>query len=186
MTRFALSRGRGGGGDLVADRISQPRCDTLPLIGRLHRRLMWTTCATSSRRGRPTASYGYPGMPGYGVLAFAGTFVFGRMGILPEWCSFSRCPSARTGWPTAQRPRVQSRAHYRCYRVCGHAVGFNMISQGRVDVLIVVASLPFIVRRIFELMEVPGFRLRPYGEPVPLAIGAGARPKPASAWSSSC
>jgi hypothetical protein len=46
-------------------------------------------------------------------------------------------------------------------------VGMNAIGQGRVDVLLVVAGLPFIVRRIFEVMDVPGFRTRPYGEPVP-------------------
>ena len=46
-------------------------------------------------------------------------------------------------------------------------LGLNMISQGRVDVLVAVAGLPFIVRRIFELMDVPGFRTQPYSEPVP-------------------
>ena len=45
-------------------------------------------------------------------------------------------------------------------------LGLDMISQGRIDVLVVVAVLPFIVRRLFELMDVPGFRTQPYGEPV--------------------
>ena len=47
-------------------------------------------------------------------------------------------------------------------------VGMNMISQGRVDVLVVVAGLPFIVRRVFEVDGRAGLSKRvPTAEPVP-------------------
>jgi len=56
----------------------------LPLIGRLAPLdswwMMWRHFFASwSPNGVGTGS---PGMPGYAVLAFAGTFVLGRMGIL--------------------------------------------------------------------------------------------------------
>ena len=39
----------------------------------------------------------------------------------------------------------------------GGALGLNMINQGRIDVLVVVAGLPFVVRRLFDLLDVTGF-----------------------------
>ncbi len=142
----------------------------LPLIGRLAPLDSWWTTwrhffASWSSNGVGT---GTPGMPGYGVLGFAGTFVFGRMGILPRAVLIFAVPLGAYGMGRLLKDRVSNRARMiGAFAYAAMPLGFNMISQGRVDVLIVVASLPFIVRRIFELMEVPGFRLRPYGEPVP-------------------
>jgi hypothetical protein len=65
------------------------------------------------------------------------------------------------------RAKVSNRARViASFAYLAFPLGLNMISQGRVDVLVVVAVLPFIVRRLFELMDVPGFRLRRYSEPV--------------------
>ena len=44
---------------------------------------------------------GSPGMPGYGVLAFAGTFVLGRMGILPRLALIFAVPIGRDRRRTA-------------------------------------------------------------------------------------
>ncbi len=142
----------------------------LPLIGRLAPLDSWWTTwrhffASWSSNG---VGSGTPGMPGYGVLGFAGTFVLGRMGILPRVVLIFAVPFGAYGMGRLLKDRVSNRA--RLIGALAYAampIGFNMISQGRVDVLIVVASLPFIVRRVFELMEVPGFRPRPHGEPVP-------------------
>jgi hypothetical protein len=46
-------------------------------------------------------------------------------------------------------------------------LGVNMIGLGRIDVLFVIAGLPLVVRRLFELLCVPGFRAGPYPAPVP-------------------
>jgi hypothetical protein len=111
---------------------------------------------------------GTPGMPGYGVLAFAGTFVLGRMGALPRLALILCVPIGAIGVGRLLKDRASNRA--RIIGALAYAampLGMNMISQGRVDVLVAVAGLPFIVRRIFELMDVPGFRTKPYAEPVP-------------------
>jgi GT2 family glycosyltransferase len=142
----------------------------LPLVGRLAPLDSWWSTwrhffASWSPNGVGT---GTPGMPGYGVLAFAGTFVFGRMGVLPRLALIFAVPVGAFGAGRLLRDRVSNRA--RLIGAVAYAampVGFNMISQGRVDVLVVVAGLPYIVRRIFELMDVPGFRVRAYSEPVP-------------------
>ena len=69
----------------------------LPLIGRLAPLDSWWSTwrhffASWSPNGVGT---GTPGMPGYGVLAFAGTFVIGRMGRLTatgsHLCRAGRC-----------------------------------------------------------------------------------------------
>jgi GT2 family glycosyltransferase len=142
----------------------------LPLIGRLAPLDSWWSTwrhffASWSPNGVGT---GTPGMPGYGVLAFAGTFVFGRMGVLPRLALIFTVPVGAVGMGQLLKGRASNRA--RVVGALAYAampLGLNMISQGRTDVLVVVAGLPFMVRRIFELMDVPGFRSRPYREPVP-------------------
>ncbi|MFY9782030.1 MAG: glycosyltransferase family 2 protein [Acidimicrobiales bacterium] len=156
----------------------------LPLIGRLAPLDSWWSTwrhffASWSPNGVGT---GTPGMPGYGVLAFAGTFVLGRMGILPRLALIFAVPIGAIGVGRLLKDRASNRA--RIVGAVAYAampLGLNMISQGRVDVLVAVAGLPFIVRRIFELMDVPGFRTKPYSEPVPFGhqgwrgTGAGQR-----------
>ena len=142
----------------------------LPLVGRLAPLDSWWSTwrhffASWSPNGVGT---GTPGMPGYGVLAFAGTFVVGRMGVLPRLALIFAVPIGAVGMGRLLKDRASNRA--RVVGALAYAampLGLNMISQGRVDVLVVVAGLPYIVRRIFELMNVPGFRPRPYSAPVP-------------------
>jgi GT2 family glycosyltransferase len=142
----------------------------LPLIGRLAPLDSWWSTwrhffASWSPNGVGT---GTPGMPGYGVLAFAGTFVLGRMGVLPRLALIFAVPIGAIGVGRLLKDRASNRA--RLIGALAYAampLGLNMISQGRVDVLVAVAGLPFIVRRVFELMDVPGFRTTPYAEPVP-------------------
>ena len=142
----------------------------LPLVGRLAPLDSWWGTwrhffASWSSNGVGT---GTPGMPGYGMLAFAGTFVFGRMGALPRLALIFAVPVGAFGVGRLLKDRVSNRARiFGAFAYVAMPVGLNMISQGRVDVLVVVAGLPYIVRRIFALMDVPGFRLVPYSEPVP-------------------
>jgi len=141
----------------------------LPLIGRLAPLDSWWSMwrhffASWSPNGVGTGS---PGAPGYAVLAFAGTFVFGRMGILPRLALVFAIPVGAIGISRLLRGRVSNRA--RVVASVGYMalpLGLDMISQGRIDVIVVVAGLPFIVRRIFELMDVAGFRTQPYSPPV--------------------
>jgi len=141
----------------------------LPLIGRLAPLdswwMMWRHFFASwSPNGVGTGS---PGMPGYAVLAFAGTFVLGRMGILVRLMLIFAIPVGAIGVSRLLKGRVSNRARLiGALAYMALPLGLDMISQGRVDVLLVVAGLPFIVRRLFELMNVPGFRTQPYGEPV--------------------
>jgi GT2 family glycosyltransferase len=141
----------------------------LPLIGRLAPLDSWWTMwrhffASWSPNGVGTGS---PGMPGYAVLAFAGTFVLGRMGILPRLALIFAVPVGAVGMSRLLRGRVSNRARLiASVAYMALPLGLDMISQGRIDVLLVVAGLPFIVRRLFELMDVPGFRTQPYAEPV--------------------
>jgi GT2 family glycosyltransferase len=142
----------------------------LPLIGRLAPLDSWWSMwrhyfASWSSNG---VGSGSPGMPGFGVLGVAGTFVLGRMGVLPRLALIFAVPVGAIGAGRLLKDRASNRA--RLIGALAYAampVGMNAIGQGRVDVLVVVAGLPFIVRRIFEVMDVPGFRTRPYTEPVP-------------------
>jgi len=142
----------------------------LPLVGRLAPLDSWWTTwrhffASWSPNGLGT---GTPGMPGYGLLAFAGTFVFGRMGILPRLVLIAAIPLGAIAVGRLLRGRVSNRARVvAAVSYMALPLGLNMIGQGRVDVLVVVAGLPLIVRRLFELMSVPGFRTAPYPDPVP-------------------
>jgi hypothetical protein len=141
----------------------------LPLIGRLAPLDSWSMMwrhffASWSPNGVGTGS---PGMPGYAVLAFAGTFVLGRMGLLPRVALIFAIPIGAIGVSRLLKGRVSNRARVvASIAYMALPLGLDMISQGRTDVLVVVAGLPFVVRRLFELMDVPGFRTQPYGEPV--------------------
>jgi hypothetical protein len=142
----------------------------LPLVGRLAPLDSWWSTwrhffASWSPNGVGT---GDPGMPGYGLLGFAGTLVFGRMGILPRLVLVGASPFAAVGMSRLLKGRVSNRARVvGVLATLGLPTGLNMISQGRIDVLIVVAGLPFITRRLFALMGVAGVRDAPYPEPVP-------------------
>jgi hypothetical protein len=144
--------------------------DHLPLIGRLAPLDSWWATwrhffASWSSNGVGTGS---PGMPGYGVIGFAGTFVFGRMGVLPRLALIFSVPVGAYGVGRLLKDRVSNRARViGAFAYMAMPMGFNMISQGRVDVLVVIAGLPYVTRRIFELMDVPGFRIRPYSDVVP-------------------
>ncbi len=141
----------------------------LPLIGRLAPLDSWWSMwrhffASWSPNGVGTGS---PGAPGYAVLALAGTFVFGRMGILPRLALIFAIPVGAIGVSQLLRGRVSNRARViASVSYMALPLGLDMISQGRIDVTVVVAGLPFIVRRIFELMDVAGFRTEPYAAPV--------------------
>jgi GT2 family glycosyltransferase len=142
----------------------------LPLVGRLAPLDSWWSTwrhffASWSPNGVGT---GAPGMPGYGILAFAGTFVLGRMGILPRLALIVAVPVGAIGVARLLKGRVSNRARIvASVAYLALPTGLNMIAQGRVDVLTVVAALPFIVRRLFDLMDVPGFRSSPFSAPVP-------------------
>jgi GT2 family glycosyltransferase len=141
----------------------------LPLIGRLAPLDSWWTMwrhffASWSPSGVGT---GTPSMPGFGVLAFAGTFVLGRMGILPRLALIGAVPVGAIAVARLLRGRVSNRARViASLSYMALPLGLNMIGEGRVDVLVVVAALPLIVRRLFELLAVPGFRITPYPEAV--------------------
>ena len=141
----------------------------LPLIGRLAPLDSWWTTwrhffASWSPNGVGT---GAPGMPGYGVLAVAGTFVLGRMGILPRLALVFAIPVGAIGISRLLKGRVSNRARViAAVSYMALPLGLNMVSQGRIDVLVVVAGLPFVVRRLFELMDVAGFRTLPYAAPI--------------------
>ncbi len=145
----------------------------LPLIGRLAPLDSWWTTwrhlfATWSSSGLGSGS---PGSPGYGVLAAAGTFVLGRMGILPRVMLIGAAPVGAWGVARLLGSRVSNRARLvAALAYLALPVGITMISQGRVDVLVAVAGLPFVVRRVFELLGVTGYPAAPYGAPV--AFGA--------------
>ena len=158
----------------------------LPLIGRLAPLDSWWTTwrhffASWSPNGVGTGS---PGMPGYGVIAFAGTFVLGRMGILPRLALIFAMPIGAIGVSRLLKGRVSNRARViAAIAYMALPLGLDMISQGRIDVLVVVAGSS--VRRASSL-RVDGragisdralFRTRS-----PSVTGGGARPWPASAW----
>jgi GT2 family glycosyltransferase len=142
----------------------------LPLIGGLAPLDSWWTMwrhffASWSPNGLGTAT---PGMPGFGVLAFFGTFVLGRMGILPRLVLIAAVPLGAVAMGRLLRGRVSNRARVvASVAYMALPLGLNMIAQGRVDVLVVVTGLPLVVRRLFELLAVPGFRTGPYPEAVP-------------------
>jgi GT2 family glycosyltransferase len=141
----------------------------LPLIGRLAPLDSWWSTwrhffASWSPNGVGT---GTPGMPGYGVVGFAGTFVFGRMGVLPRLALIASVPVGAIAMARLLHHRVSNRARVvASIAYMALPIGLNMISEGRIDVLFVIALLPLIVRRLFELLRVPSFRDEPYLEPL--------------------
>ncbi len=142
----------------------------LPLIGRLAPLDSWWLTwrhffASWSANG---VGSGTPGMPGYGVLGFAGTFVLGRMGVLPRLALIGSIPIGAVGIARLLKGRVSNRSRViASVSYMAFPLGLNMIGAGRIDVLVVSAGLPFIVRRLFEFLEVPGFRTGSYLAPVP-------------------
>ncbi len=142
----------------------------LPNVGRLMPLDSWWSTwrhffASWSPAGVGT---GAPGMPGYGVVAFAGTFVFGRMGVLPRAVLVFAVPLGAWGIWQLLRGLVSNRARLMgavAYMV--FPVGINLISRGRVDVLVVVAMMPFALRRLFSLLNVTGFRTKEFAAVVP-------------------
>ena len=144
----------------------------LPLVGRLAPLDSWWSTwrhffASWSANG---VGSGTPGMPGYGVLGFVGTFVLGRMGILPRLVLILAVPIGAAGTGRLLRGRVSNRARVvAAVAYLAMPLGLNMIGQGRIDVLVVVATLPFIVRRLFEMLGVPGFAVT--WPAVPVAFG---------------
>lgn len=142
----------------------------LPLVGHLAPIDSWWLTwrhffASWSPNGVGTRA---PGMPGYGVLGFAGTFVLGRMGMLPRLALIGSVPFGAAGIARLLKGRVSNRARViASVAYMALPLGLDMIGQGRVDVLVVLAGLPSVVRRLFEHLCVPGFCATPYPEPVP-------------------
>jgi GT2 family glycosyltransferase len=143
---------------------------TLPNVGRLAPLDSWWTTwrhffASWSPNGVGT---GTPPMPGYGVLAFFGTFVVGRMGILPKLALVAMVPIGAIGVWRLLTGVVSNRA--RLFGVAAYVafpLGANLIESGRIDLLAIIGLLPYAVRRILLLLNVEGFR------PTPLATGVG-------------
>jgi GT2 family glycosyltransferase len=136
----------------------------LPLVGRLLPLDSWWTTwrhffATWSPNG---VGSGAPGSPGYGVLGVAGTFVFGRMGVLPRAALVLTIPTGAIGIWRLLKPVGSSRARLvgAIAFVCG-ALGPNLIAGGRIDVLAVLALMPFLVRRLLTVAGVPPFADHP-------------------------
>ncbi len=142
----------------------------LPLVGRLAPLDSWAVTwrhffATWSSNGVGTVT---PGMPGYGLLGLAGTFVGGRMGILPRLVLLGAAPLGAFGVARLLHGKVSNRARIvSAFSYLAAPLALNLVGQGRIDVLIVVAGLPFLARRIFEHLAVPSFRDNDYPEAVP-------------------
>ncbi|MGH9020790.1 MAG: glycosyltransferase [Acidimicrobiales bacterium] len=142
----------------------------LPLIGRLSPLDSWWTTWRHFFASWTTSGVGTgaPGAPGFGVLGVAGTFVLGRMGVLPRLALIFATPTGAIGIARLLKGRVSNRARViASVAYLALPVGVNMIAQGRVDVLAAVAGTPFIVRRLFDLLGVAGFPAAPYRDAVP-------------------
>lgn len=106
---------------------------------------------------------GAPGMPGYGLIAASGTLVFGRMGILPKLTLIMAVPIGVYGVGRLLRDVVSNRARlFAALSYMALPVGVNLIQQGRVDLLILFAGMPFLLRRVLALLDVANFRHAPY------------------------
>jgi GT2 family glycosyltransferase len=102
---------------------------------------------------------GTPGMPGYGVIAFAGTFVLGRMGVLPKAVLILAVPTGALLMFRALRDVMSNRARlFAAIAYLALPIGVNLVAGGRIDVLVVSALLPAVLRRVFVLLNVPSFR----------------------------
>jgi GT2 family glycosyltransferase len=143
----------------------------LPLVGRLAPLDSWWVTwrhffSTWSAVGVGT---GAPSMPGYGVLGFAGTFVLGRMGVLPRAALVLAIPLGTYGMWRLLKPLGSNRA-----RLVG-AVAFlclglgpNLVAAGRIDVLVALAAMPFLVRRLLVAAGVAPFADEPAHGSAPL------------------
>jgi GT2 family glycosyltransferase len=137
----------------------------LPLVGRLAPLdSWWTTWRHFFASWSPAGvGSGAAGSPGYGVLGVAGTFVLGRMGILPRAVLVGAVPLGAFGIWRLLAPIGSKRA-----RLVGAiafvllALGPNLVAQGRVDVLVALALVPFVIRRLLITAGV-----RPFGDRVP-------------------
>lgn len=136
----------------------------LPMIGRLAPLDSWWTTwrhffATWSSTGVGT---GAPGMPGNGVLAFAGTFVLGRMGVLPRAALVLAIPVGAFGVWRLLKPVGSNRA-----RLVGSvaflclSLGPNLVAGGRIDVLAALAAMPYLIRRLLVVAGVRPFADQP-------------------------
>jgi hypothetical protein len=151
----------------------------LPLIGRLAPLDSWWTTwrhffASWSPNGLGT---GTPGMPGYGRARLRGHLRLRPHGH-PAPPGPDRGGAAR-GHRVGRllRGRVSNRARVvAAVSYMALPLGLNMIGQGRIDVLVVVTGLPLVVRRLFELLAVPGFRSGPTPIRCPSATVGGAPP----------
>ena len=109
---------------------------------------------------------GAPGMPGYGLIAAAGTLVFGRMGMLPRAVLILAVPIGVYGLGRLLRDVVSNRARlFASLAYFSLPIGVNLVQQGRVDLLLVFAGLPYLTRRILALLDVKPFRAYPYESP---------------------
>ena len=146
----------------------------LPVVGRLAPLDSWWETwrhffSSWSPNGVGT---GAPGAPGYGVLGFAGTFVFGRMGALPRAALVLAVPLGAIGMWRLLSPVGSTRARLvgAVAFVCG-ALGPNLVAGGRVDALPALALMPFLVRRLLVVAGV-----RPYAERPPHGHARVAQP----------
>ena len=88
------------------------------------------------------------------------------MGILPRLVLLLAVPIGAYGVGRLLRDVVSNRA--RLFAALGYLalpVGVNLVQQGRIDLLIPFAGMPFLLRRILALLNVPKFRAFPYEEP---------------------
>jgi GT2 family glycosyltransferase len=136
----------------------------LPLVGRLAPvDSWWTTWRHFFASWSPAGvGSGAAGSPGYGVLGVAGTFVFGRMGILPRAALVGAMPLGAVGIWRLVAPIGSLRA--RLVAAIAYvllALGPNLVAQGRIDVLAALAIVPFVIRRLLVTAGV-----RPFGERV--------------------
>jgi hypothetical protein len=137
----------------------------LPLVGRLAPLdSWWTTWRHFFASWSPAGvGSGAAGAPGYGILGVAGTFVLGRMGILPRAVLVGAVPLGAIGIWRLLSPIGSVRA-----RLVGAiafvllALGPNLVAEGRVDVLVALALMPFVLRRLLLTAGV-----RPFAERVP-------------------
>ena len=94
------------------------------------------------------------------------------MGVLPRIALIFSAPVGAVGVGRLLRGRVSNRARVvAAVAYLALPVGVNMIAQGRIDVLVAVAGLPFIIRRLLR----PARRARVPRRAVPRPVPFGQR-----------